>query len=731
MTGSELALALPLDPEQQEAVLAPLGPVCVLAGAGTGKTRAITARIAHQVRSGTAPPGTFLAVTFTTRAAGEMRGRLRRLGAGDVQARTFHSAALRQLTYFWPQVVGGEPPRVVESKAALLMRAAAGARLPLAPAEIRDVASEIEWAKATLAGPGDYAAAAAAAGRTPTRGPAVLADLFTRYETVKRAAGACDFEDILLLTCAVLEENPEVARQVRGRYRNFVVDEYQDVTPLQQRLLDAWLGGRESLCVVGDAAQTIYSFTGASHRFLLGFPARFPDAVVVRLVRSYRSTPEVVALANRVLAGAAMAAPARLRLAAQCPSGPAPAFTGCADEPAEAATVARGIRRLVDAGTPAREIAVLFRTNAQSAVFESALTAQRVPFLVRGAARFFERPEVREALVALRRAAKSGDADRPAGLAEQVADVLGAVGWQAGEPPAGAGAETERWQHLAALAALAEEMAAASPEAGLEQFVADLAVRAAEQHVPTVDGVTLASLHAAKGLEWDAVFLVGLTDGMVPIAYATNAAEVEEERRLFYVGVTRARRHLTLTWAGARAPGGRRLRPSRFLTDLVPISERGDGGRDARRTGGARSGAAGSGVGGSGGAIDVRCAGCGRRLSGALALRLGRCAGCPPSTDWGEAELLLARLQRWRAERARELSQPAFCILSDAALLAISDRRPQDAAGLVAVPGIGQAKLDRFGADVLGIVAGAIGSGAIGSGAIGSGAIGSGAGAGG
>ena len=253
-------------------------------------------------------------------------------------------------------------------------------------------------------------------------------------------------------------------------------------------------------------------------------------------------------------------------------------------------------------------------------------------------------------------------------------------------------------------------MAAASPEAGLEQFVADLAVRAAEQHVPTVDGVTLASLHAAKGLEWDAVFLVGLTDGMVPIAYATNAAEVEEERRLFYVGVTRARRHLTLTWAGARAPGGRRLRPSRFLTDLVPISERGDGGRDARRAG-PRSGAAGSGAGGSGGAIDARCAGCGRRLSGALALRLGRCAGCPPSPDWGEAELLLARLQRWRAERARELSQPAFCILPDSALLAISDRRPQDAAGLVAVPGIGQAKLDRFGADVLGIVAGANGGG--------------------
>ncbi|MGZ4619191.1 MAG: ATP-dependent DNA helicase UvrD2 [Frankiaceae bacterium] len=706
MTGRNPGVVLPLDSEQQEAVLAPLGPVCVLAGAGTGKTRAITARIAHQVCAGVAPAGTFLAVTFTTRAAGEMRGRLRRLGAGDVQARTFHSAALRQLTYFWPQVVGGEPPRVVESKAALLMRGAAAARLQLSPAEIRDVAGEIEWAKSTLAGPDEYATAAAVAGRTPPGGAAVLADLFRRYESVKRSAGACDFEDILLLTCAFLEENQEVARQVQGRYRNFVVDEYQDVTPLQQRLLDAWLGGRDSVCVVGDAAQTIYSFTGASHRFLLGFPARYPDAVVVRLVRSYRSTPEVVALANRVLAGAAMSAPARLRLEAQSASGPAPVFTACPDEPAEAASVAAAIRRLVDAGTPASEIAVLFRTNAQSAAFESALTAGRIPFVVRGAARFFERPEVREALVALRRAAKSGDADRPSGLADQVVDVLAGVGWRPGEPPAGAGAEAERWQHLAALAALAEELAAASPQADLEQFVADLAVRAAEQHVPTVDGVTLASLHAAKGLEWDAVFLVGLTDGMVPIAYATGPAEVEEERRLFYVGITRARRHLTLTWAGARVPGGRRLRQSRFLTTLAGTAAASgvSGGRDGSRD---LANAAGSGA----GARTVMCMGCGRRLSGPVAARLRRCPGCPASPDWGEAEHLLVRLQRWRAERARELSQPAFCILPDSALLALSDRQPTDAAGLVAIPGIGQGKLNRFGADILGIVAGANGGG--------------------
>ena len=300
------AVLAALDPEQRAVATALRGPVCVLAGAGTGKTRAITHRIAYGVHAGVYAPGHVLAVTFTARAAGEMRGRLRQLGVGGVQARTFHSAALRQLSFFWPKVVGGQLPTLSASKAGLLAEAAGRSRLSLPGPAIRDVAAEVEWAKATRTAPDDYVAAAARAGRTPAAdlAPAELARLYAAYEEVKRARGSIDFEDVLLLTVGILEDRPDVAAQVRGQYRHLVVDEYQDVNPLQQALLGLWLGGSEELCVVGDASQTIYSFTGATPQYLLRFRDRYPAAQVVRLVRDYRSTPQVVALANRLLARA-------------------------------------------------------------------------------------------------------------------------------------------------------------------------------------------------------------------------------------------------------------------------------------------------------------------------------------------------------------------------------------------------------------------------------------------
>ncbi len=410
------ALVEALDPEQRLAVLAPIGPVCVLAGAGTGKTRTITHRIAFLVGTGAIPAGQILAVTFTTRAAGELRGRLRVLGAAGVQARTFHAAALRQLGYFWPKVAGVALPRLVESKIALVARAASRLRLAPSRTELRDLTGEIEWAKATLLTPADYPAAAAAAARETTHPADVIAGLYDAYEAVKRDAGVLDFDDLLLLTAAVIEEHRWVADELRSRYRHFVVDEYQDVNPLQQRLLDAWLGERDSLCVVGDANQTIYSFTGASPRHLVEFPRRFPDAQVVRLVRDYRSTPQVVALANALIAragaagagtagagtagaagGGAAARPARpapLKLLAQRPDGPAPVFTEHDSEPEEAAAVADRIRALLAAGVPASEMAVLYRVNAQSEAYETAITAAGIPYLVRGGERFFDRPEV-------------------------------------------------------------------------------------------------------------------------------------------------------------------------------------------------------------------------------------------------------------------------------------------------------------------------------------------------
>ncbi|MEU8530124.1 MULTISPECIES: ATP-dependent DNA helicase UvrD2 [Streptomyces] len=704
-----------LDPEQREVALALHGPVCVLAGAGTGKTRAITHRIAYGVRAGMLQPASVLAVTFTNRAAGEMRGRLRQLGAGGVQARTFHSAALRQLQYFWPKAVGGELPRLLDRKVQLVAEAGARCRVRLDRNELRDVTSEIEWAKVTQTVPADYPAAVAKSVRDAPRDPAEIGQIYAMYEQLKRDRSVIDFEDVLLLTVGILQDRHDIADQIRSQYHHFVVDEYQDVSPLQQRLLDLWLGERDNLCVVGDASQTIYSFTGATPEHLLNFRARHPGATVVKLVRDYRSTPQVVHLANGLLSQArGRAAEHRLELISQRDPGPEPVHTEYADEPAEAEGTARRIRDLIAAGVPAGEIAVLYRVNAQSEVYEQALADAGVPYQLRGAERFFERQEVREAGIALRGAARAGANDSLLDDAEdlpaQVRAVLSTKGWTT-QPPAGSGAARDRWESLAALVRLAEDFARATPQATLSALVAELDERAAAQHAPTVQGVTLASLHAAKGLEWDAVFLVGLTEGMMPITYAKTDEQIEEERRLLYVGVTRARLHLSLSWSLSRSPGGRASRrPTRFLTGLRP----GSGSRAAGRGGAGgieRGGASGfGGTGGSGGSRGARrgargparCRVCGATLTEAGEMKLMRCEDCPSDMD----EALYERLRDWRAEQARKLGQPAYCVFTDKTLMAIAERVPAADGELVGISGVGARKLTRFGADVLAICAG-------------------------
>src|SRR6201994_209278 len=572
-----------LDDEQREAVLAPRGPVCVLAGAGTGKTRTITHRIAQLVAAGHVAPGQVLAVTFTQRAAGEMRSRLRALGAtsdtgvGAVQAMTFHAAAHRQLRYFWPRVVGDTGWQLLDTKFAVVARGATSAGLKLSTDDVRDVAGEIEWAKASLISPEQYADAVAAESRDVPLDAARVAAVYTAYESLKargnnaQGLALLDFDDLLLHTAAAIENDAAVADEFRNRYRCFVVDEYQDVTPLQQRVLAAWLGDRDHLTVVGDANQTIYSFTGATPRFLLDFSRRFPDATVVRLERDYRSTPQVVSLANQVIAAArGRVAGSKLQLSGQRVPGPAPSFHEHPDETAEAAAVAKSIANLIESGTPASEIAVLYRVNAQSAIYEEALTEAGIAYQVRGGEGFFNRQEIKQALVALHRAAERG-AEGP--LPEVVRAVLEPLGRTA-EDPVGTRAR-ERWEALTALAELADDEVAQRPQLELPGLVAELRIRADSRHPPVVQGVTLASLHAAKGLEWDAVFLVGLADGTLPISHALahgpESEAVEEERRLLYVGITRARIHLALSWALARSPGGRQSRkPSRFLNGIAP-----------------------------------------------------------------------------------------------------------------------------------------------------------------
>ena len=678
-----------LDSEQREAVLAARGPLCVLAGAGTGKTRTITHRIAHLVSQGHVSAAQVLAVTFTSRAAGEMRTRLRAMEVGGVSALTFHAAARRQLQYFWPRVVGDTGWQLLDSKFAVVAQAANRARLQVSTDDVRDLAGEIEWAKASLISPEGYAKAVAEISRDIPLEAEKVATVYAGYEKLKanrEGIALLDFDDLLLHTAGAIENDPAVASEFRDRYRCFVVDEYQDVTPLQQRVLQAWLGERDDLTVVGDANQTIYSFTGASPRYLLDFSRKYPEASVVRLERDYRSTPQVVSLANRVIAQArGRMAGSKLHLIGQRPPGPEPVFREHPDEVAEATAVAKAIKALIDGGNPVSEIAVLYRINAQSEVYEEALTAAGVPFQVRGGEGFFSRQEIRQSLVALQRAADRG-AEGP--LPEIVRGLLEPLGLTA-EPPAGAKAR-ERWEALAALAELVDEEVAIRPDLDLAALVAELRVRADARHAPTVQGVTLASLHAAKGLEWDAVFLVGLADGTLPISHAVSkgpdSEAVEEERRLLYVGITRARTHLELSWALARAPGGRQgRRPSRFLNGIAPQtrSEPGAPNKPRRQKG-----------------ATPRCRVCNAVLTTAPSIMLRRCESCSVDID----EELLAQLKEWRLNLAREMGVPAYVVFTDNTLIAIAEALPADDAALTAIPGIGARKLEQFGADVLELV---------------------------
>ncbi|MET1035919.1 MAG: ATP-dependent DNA helicase UvrD2 [Arthrobacter sp.] len=698
MTTLEEKILGGLDDEQREVATSLNGPLCVLAGAGTGKTRAITHRIAYGVHTGVYKPNQVLAVTFTARAAGEMRTRLRDLEAGGVQARTFHAAALRQLQYFWPQSIGGQLPAIVDHKAQLVAEAARRLRIGTDRASIRDLAAEIEWAKVSMHTPEGYMAAAV--GRSAPAGldHTTVSRLFQSYEDVKTDRHMIDFEDVLLLTVGVLDEDPKVGAAVREQYRHFVVDEYQDVSPLQQRLLDLWLGGRDELCVVGDSSQTIYSFTGATPAHLLGFTKRYPGAPVVKLVRDYRSTPQVVHLANRLLAarrpepgvaGQGAQWPAPLELLAQRETGPDPEFTECSDDEAEAAHVAQRIRTLMDGGVAAAQIAVLFRTNGQSQAYEQALASNGIGYQLRGGERFFQRREVRDAILQLRAASRTATDDA---VPQVCRDVLASLGYAAEAPSAG-GAVRERWESLSALVALADELAVAragrETPFSLAEFVAELDERASTQHAPTVQGVTLASLHSAKGLEWDAVFLVGLSEGLMPISFAEDQADYDEERRLLYVGITRARVHLMLSWSLSRTPGGRASRrPSRFLDGLRPATA-GRAGKDAARAPRRRKAAG-----------PPTCRGCGTLLATASERKLGRCGDCPPGYD----EAVFERLRAWRLRVSQEAEVPAFVVFTDATLMAMAEANPADASALAKVPGVGAGKLERYGRDVLDIL---------------------------
>ncbi|MGD7788058.1 ATP-dependent DNA helicase UvrD2 [Propionibacteriaceae bacterium Y1700] len=678
-----------LDPEQRVVASTLTGPMAVLAGAGTGKTRAITHRIAYGVATGVYDPRQVLAVTFTTRAAGEMRHRLGVLGARGVQAKTFHAAALGQARHFWPRVHRTAFPSVLDNKMSLVAEAAGRLRVRVDTATLRDLTGEISWSKVSNVTPDGYARHAS--GRSVSGvDPDTVGKVFAGYEALKRDRDRVDFEDILLCTAALLAEHEEVAAEFRRTYRWLVVDEYQDVSPLQQALLDLWRGDRSDICVVGDPAQTIHTFAGARADHLIDFPRRHPEAQVVRLVRDYRSTPQVVKAANLVMSAAGSGPSASITLQAQRPAGPEVALVESADESAEARTVAAWLAGLAERGVEWREMAVLFRVNSQSPSFEAALADRGIPYLVRNAERFYDRAEVRQALLVIRTEARVTPTDGEAqSTLARLRGLLSGLGWSA-EAPTGAGAVRERWESLAALIAVADDLVAADPSVDLAGISAELDRRAEAQQVPSAQGVTLGTLHSAKGLEWDAVALVGAHEGTLPFVLAQSPAEVAEERRLLYVGITRAREHLQISWSRSRN-GGSKRNPSRFLDPLRPAETRnhGVGGARAPRTKQSRRTVQ-----------SATCRSCGMHLESAAERKLGRHTGCDPTYDEG----LLETLREWRRQEAAEQKLPAYCIFTDATLTAVAEAEPTDERGLLKIHGLGRVKVDKYGEHVLAIV---------------------------
>lgn len=554
-SDSEQLLAA-LDSNQQQAAKSLVGPTCILAGAGTGKTRTVTHRIAYGIATGHFAANRVLALTYTNRAAGELRSRLRSLGVPSVSVRTFHAAALAQLEYFWPQLVGVPAPSILESKAKLIGEVSKGLSIQLDQSALRDLASEIEWRKYSMLSMAEYEKLQDSRGQIAGLSFQKNLEIQLEYEKAKTKAQKLDWEDVLVLTLGLLEAEPRALNHVQSQYRFFTVDEYQDISPLQHALLDVWLGEHSELCVVGDPNQTIYSFTGASSEYLRNFADRYPGASIVSLTTNYRSTKSIVNFANRLTSESTIQA--ELESAGQ--AGSEPSVSNYRSSSDEAVAVAKRITELVSAGVSLSEIAVLYRINAQSEPLERALSESGIAFQLRGGERFFARPEIRTAVQLIRAEALSVSS-KP--LQQSVSDIVRSLGWQQSRPNV-AGETAAKWEALNSLLAMVDEL----PEgATIKDFAVEIADRAHSQHEPTQDAVTLSTIHAAKGLEWDFVFIVGLNEGVIPISFAKTESEIQEERRLLYVAITRARKELRLSFVSEDK--GREKSPSRFLKNLV------------------------------------------------------------------------------------------------------------------------------------------------------------------
>lgn len=692
MTDRPLAALLEgLNAAQQRAVLSEAAPLCIMAGAGSGKTRVLTRRIAHRVATATADPQHVLAITFTRKAAGELARRLTQLGVrGRIPTGTFHAIAYAQLRQWWTDT-DQHTPELVQSKVRLIApllgrfrntgtssgRGGAGAQ-PI------DVASEIEWAKARLLLPDAYAAEVAKLNRKPPLGVEAMTDLYRRYEAEKTRKGVVDFDDLLLKCVAAVEADKEFAARQRWRFRHVFVDEFQDVNPAQHRLLEGWLGASSDLCVVGDPNQAIYAWNGADPRFLVEFPMRHPGGEVVRLDDNYRSSPEILTVADAVLGTGSRTSRA---LQPHQPNGPLPSVHAYASDLEEARGVARSAREHRQRGIGWNEMAVLTRTNAQLLVFEESFQAAGVPFRVRGEGSFLAQPEVRKAIDELRRAPGSVP------FSSRIVDLEEMAAEASRSGTTGAEGVNERAGRLDGLVRLAHEYAAADPQGSTAGFLGWLSATItsrADEPAGVGAVVELTTFHRAKGLEWPVVFVAGLERGFVPIGQADDEAAWDEERRLLYVAVTRAERELHCSWAQSRTFGSRTTvrNPSPWLSNIeaavraCEAPQEGDW-RAILRTQRERLAAA--------------------KSAGVPGIRGTRGAKVQVGTKADPK--LLEDLKVWRMQMARASGVPAFVIVHDTTLAAIAEAKPSSRVGLLALPGMGPVKVERYGEAMLEVVA--------------------------
>lgn len=670
-----------LDAEQQAVARATRGRVVVVAAAGSGKTRAIAHRIAYAVSTSAQQADKGLALSFTTRAAGELRGRLSQLGVTGVQTATFHSAALRQLSYFWPRVLGGPAWKILSTKTAALEQAARAAGVDASIAQRRIIAGEIEWAKSSGL---DAAGYLAQRSHQSDIDPSDVVNVWSAYQDYLTTKNLIDFEDVLNLTLGMFQQRPDVVDEVHRRYNWFTVDEFQDVTPLQQALLNQWLGDRGEICIVGDPAQTIYSFAGAASNFLTDFRTTYPDATFVELSRTYRCAPAIAQAANSLLQSEVAELRTGLTMSSQTVEPGAVTTTEYVTDADEAAVIAQKISELISKGVDPREIAILVRLNSMTVPLERALDAAQIAYSLKGVTRFFERREVKSVLLALRAESYSHDSTNLVGA---VSEVARRFGWDS--VPSAASAEARSvWEALSALVALAEDLCKQNSDAGIADFFEEVARLTLAQHEPSPSAITLSTIHAAKGLEWDYVFIPGVNESVLPYFMAQTPAAIAEERRLFYVALTRARKEAHISWSSAR--NGQSLVPSRFVHDIGAVTS------EAPRSRVVYAASAPDEV----SAPVEHCRLCGKGLTLPSETSVARCRTCP-APDVGE---LFVQLRQWRDDYARDTEVVPWLVLTEVSLTALAELKPRTVSELRRIHGMSDAKVVAFGEQLLTLI---------------------------